>query len=683
MAVTMTMAHDRGSGSNRSTLMLCWGEAKRIQSMHKVLLISAPWHEPSSSSLALGTLKPILERAGIFADNLYGNLLFPVTTATRMMEYCSPWLFLSCLYPQVSRQDAAQSLLRHYLDGYNLHGTRFPRDTVTCGDLDMDGAAIIEQALANMELAAQCIDRCVSKALDPVYDVIGLSATFETQVPASLAIARRLRALRPNVRIIMGGAACFEMQGEGLAASFPELDAVCHTEGEGVIVALIQAMRGERSLASVPGIVGRDPQAPGELIRTPPPELLRDLDLLPMPAYEDFLEQFAASDWSRSEGMLRGPQIYFETSRGCWWGEKHLCSFCGVIAKYRKKSAQRVYDEISTLYHRYPQVDSLQATDNILDLGFLKDPLPRLTSLAGKKERPLRMFFETKSNLRADQVRVLAASGITSVQGGIESFSDAILARMDKGSTGLGQVQFIKNAYETGIGVLYNILVRNPGDRPEDYEEMLELLPYIEHLPPPAGIVSCRLERFSPYHSAPARYGIRDVRPMPYYLELYPDPQVDLKRIAYVFEYDHDMLHDEALWQVQRRFVERAFAWSRGWSPSSAYCYDHGDCIIVEDRRPGALAAQSVLRGLAARVFRYLERVRSLAQIEGQFATVDRTLLHTLLATWQHRRWICRDRRLRALSVLPRLGAPSPALDEPAPESRPQTSGPRRLPVLV
>ena len=659
--------------------------------MHKVLLISAPWHEPSSSSLALATLRPILERAGILADNLYGNLLFPVTSATRMMEYCSSWLFLSSLYPQVSRQDAAQSLVRHFLDGYNLHGVRFRRETVRCSDLKLDEAEIIAQALANIELAEQCIDRCVRKASNPLYDVVGLSATFETQVPASLAIARRLRSLRPDVRIIMGGAACFELQGEGLAASFPELDAVCHTEGESVIVPLIQAMRGERPLASVPGIVGRDPQAPGEIIRTQAPELLRDLDLLPIPVYEDFFAQLAASEWGNSPELLRSPQIYFETSRGCWWGEKHLCSFCGVIAKYRKKSAQRVYDEINALYQRYPQVESLQATDNILDMGFLKDPLPQLASLARQKERPLRMFFETKSNLRADQIRVLAASGITSVQGGIESFSDAILARMDKGSTGLGQVQFIKNAYEAGIGVLYNLIVRNPGDCPEDYQEMLDLLPYVEHLPPPAGIVSCRLERFSPYFTSPARYGIREVRPMPYYSELYPDQRVDLHRIAYVFEYDHDTLHDESLWQVQRRFVEKAFEWSQNWRPSTAYCYDHGDCIIIEDRRPGSISPQSVLRGLAARVFRYLDRVRTLAQIEGQFATIDRTLLHTLLATWQHRRWICRDRRLRALGVLPRLGVSSPDFNEPLPEllraSRTQTSGQgaaaRRLPLLT
>lgn len=635
--------------------------------MYKVLLISAPWHEPSSSSLALGTLQPLLQRAGILADSLYGNLLFPATAATRMMEFSSAWLFLPCLYPQVSRQDAAEAMLRHYLDGCNLHGVRFPRATVRCSDLEIDGREITEQALINMEFAAACIDRCIRKASDPAYDVVGLSATFETQVPASLAIARRLRKLRPNVRIILGGAACFGIQGEGLAASFPELDAVCHTEGEKVIVPLVQAMRGERPLASVFGIAGRDPMVPGELIRTPPPEMLTNLDDLPIPVYDEFFEQFAASDWAGFPGLLRGPQIYFETSRGCWWGEKHLCSFCGITARYRKKSAERVFEEINTLHQRYPQVESLQATDNILDLGYIRDPIPRLVPLARQKERPLRVFFETKSNLRADQLRMLADSGIVSVQGGIESFSDAILARMDKGATGLGQVQFIKNAHETGIGILYNILVRNPGDRPEDYEEMLELLPYIEHLPPPAGIVSCRLERYSPYHRAPERYGIRDVRPMPYYSELYPDPQVDLTRIAYLFEYDHDMLHDETLWGVQRLFVERAFAWSQNWLPGTAYCYDHGECIVVEDRRRGAIAAQSVLRGVAARVFRYLDRVRTRAQIEGQFADLDQTLLHALLATWKHRRWICRDRRLRALNVLPRLGSNNTTIDDSRP----------------
>lgn len=656
--------------------------------MPKVLLISPPWRQPSNSSLALGTLRPILEKAGIATENLYGNLLFPLTPSAGVLESWASWLFLPCLYPQVSRQQAVQAMMRQLLDDYNMQGARFPRYQVSYADLGMDASVIYAQAMDNMARAEQCIERCVQKAANAEYDIVGLSATFETQLPAALAIARCLRALRPDVRLIIGGAACFEVQGDGLAASFPELDAVCHSEGEEVIVPLIRALRGQQPLAGVPGIVYRDPDAPGGLRRTPAPVLLRDMDQLPIPVYDDFLEQFAQSEWSAAPGDLRDPQLFFETSRGCWWGQKHLCSFCGLNADgliYRKKSAGRVYDEISHLYHRYPQVRYFQATDNILDMGFLKDPLPRLAPLAQDPQRPLKMFFEAKSNLRPDQVCVLAKGGITSVQPGIESFSDAILERMDKGATGLSQIQFLKNAYESGINPVYNILIRNPGDRPEDYQEMLDLLPFIEHLPPPMAIVACLLERFSPYHKAPDRYGIRQVRPKAYYRDLYPDPQVDLERIAYIFEYDHDMLRDDALWQAQRAFVARAVAWTEHWQPGTASYVEHEGSILIQDGRPGAAVSETLLSGAAARVFRYLERVRVFSHIEQHFASLDRGMLQSLLATWLHRRWIVRDRRDRYLSVLPRFGAPSAVLDAAEADSpaASKPTAPRRLPLLA
>ena len=40
--------------------------------------------------------------------------------------------------------------------------------------------------------------------------------------------------------------------------------------------------------------------------------------------------------------------LYLEGSRGCWWGQKHPCSFCGLNGRknvYRYKSAGRLYEE--------------------------------------------------------------------------------------------------------------------------------------------------------------------------------------------------------------------------------------------------------------------------------------------------------------------------------------------------
>ena len=88
------------------------------------------------------------------------------------------------------------------------------------------------------------VDRIVAIATQDIYDIIGFSATFEIQLPATLALARRIRKLRPDIKIMLGGASCFEEQGEGLCTSFADFDAICHTEGEGVIVGLVRAVEG-------------------------------------------------------------------------------------------------------------------------------------------------------------------------------------------------------------------------------------------------------------------------------------------------------------------------------------------------------------------------------------------------------------------------------------------------------
>jgi radical SAM superfamily enzyme YgiQ (UPF0313 family) len=49
-----------------------------------------------------------------------------------------------------------------------------------------------------------------------------------------------------------------------------------------------------------------------------------DLDSLPIPDYQPYLRDREAS--GREPGLA---MLAFESSRGCWWGEKHHCTFCG------------------------------------------------------------------------------------------------------------------------------------------------------------------------------------------------------------------------------------------------------------------------------------------------------------------------------------------------------------------
>src|SRR3712207_5823960 len=130
--------------------------------------------------------------------------------------------------------------------------------------------------------------------------------------------------------------------------------------------------------------------------------MVLDLDSLPYPDYDDYFAQFGASTLPTVET----PTLAIETSRGCWWGQKHHCTFCGLNGQgmqYRSKSSQRALDELDSLTGRYG-VRKVYAVDNILDLKYFDTVL---VELAGRP-RPPRLFYETKANLTKDQLRLLA-----------------------------------------------------------------------------------------------------------------------------------------------------------------------------------------------------------------------------------------------------------------------------------
>ena len=64
--------------------------------------------------------------------------------------------------------------------------------------------------------------------------------------------------------------------------------------------------------------------------------MIRDLDALPVPNYRDYMARVQASPL----GKTINPRLLFQTSRGCWWGAKQHCTFCGLNGQgmaYRSK----------------------------------------------------------------------------------------------------------------------------------------------------------------------------------------------------------------------------------------------------------------------------------------------------------------------------------------------------------
>lgn len=110
------------------------------------------------------------------------------------------------------------------------------------------------------------------------------------------------------------------------------------TEARPRTVSSTNAFRVTRAASGVSHVnpMSRRPLAPAEI---------------PTPNYDGFFERLtdsAARDWVE-------PKLIVEGSRGCWWGEKHHCTFCGLngsFMEFRGKSPARFEREIMELVER-------------------------------------------------------------------------------------------------------------------------------------------------------------------------------------------------------------------------------------------------------------------------------------------------------------------------------------------
>jgi ribosomal peptide maturation radical SAM protein 1 len=449
----------------------------------------------------------------------------------------------------------------------------------------------LEQLLEARKRRSDYLDACARTILESGARIVGFTTTFH-QTCACLAVARRLKQAPHPPVIVFGGANCEGEMGLQMIRSFPDIDYVCCGEADSSFVELLRRLTGAAPDAPIAGVLEQ-----GKASRPVRSEAVRDMNALPVPDFDSYFERFDATGFGKGiEGHL-----VMETSRGCWWGAKHHCTFCGLngdTMAFRSKSPDRAYDEIAELIARYGN-RKLGFVDNILDMRYIDTLFPRLRDSGFD----LDLFYEVKANLRYDQLATMREGGIRQIQPGIESFSDEVLKLMDKGCTGFQNIQLMRWCAELGIECSWNLLAGFPQESPSEYERLAQLVPLLTHLDPPCSCARIRLDRFSPFHADPMRFGFHNMRPARAYYYVFPLGRQELARIAYFFDFDYgDGRNPSDYTMAVDREVDK---WWASRAPGEAQwprldAHFDGDGVMVTDTRPAAVAGEHRLAGLAA-----------------------------------------------------------------------------------
>ncbi|HEY8132325.1 MAG TPA: RiPP maturation radical SAM C-methyltransferase [Thermoanaerobaculia bacterium] len=554
----------------------------------RVALVNMPLASSTRPSIQLGLLQAILAGHDIAASSHYLNLQFAARLGWERYEKFV-WRGYS---------------LGEWIFSRAAFGDRAPESQPYLDAFTDELASVYEKAQCGPDFLLQLrerdapafIDQCVDMVAWAEYDVVGFTSTFQ-QNCAALALARRLKQRYPRLVTVFGGANFEDQMGLEQMRAAPWIDHAVIGEGDHVFPMLLQRLAAGESCSELPGVASRVGDA---VVFGGQAPLVRDLDAMPDPDYTDF---FVAATALEVPEVVKGDVwLPFETARGCWWGAKHHCTFCGVNGAgmaYRSKSPARVSATIEAMTRRYNS-RWLEAVDNILDPRYINEVFAPLAERGERYE----IFYEMKVNLTQAQLDTLAKAGVRHVQPGIESMSSRLLTLMRKGATAIQNVRFLKWAEAYGMAVNWNVLFGFPGERREDYEQQFAIIRLIPHLQPPLAIDRIWLERFSPNFDQAKEFGIQNVRPERAYTYTYP-AGVDLQRIAYFFDYDapdtlprevHQPLLDHFDWWKSARKAKRA--------PFLGYMNSGGRVTILDARQPAAPVVH-VFEGRAAAIYEY------------------------------------------------------------------------------
>lgn len=527
--------------------------------MFKIALVNMPFAALNLPSIGLTQLRSVLKskfKAQVAVEIHYLNQDFAhyfgvdfYQSVTGSLEHhgsgFGDWVFRPSAFPDLP--DNAEQYFRRYYPRHN--------------DQTEALKSLVREKQQGMD---QFLDSLIAKyGLDQA-NVVGFTSMFAQNV-ACFAMARRIKERNPEVITVVGGANCESPMGEEIIKYVNQLDFVFSGPGLISFPKFIQNCLDDESDKSrnIKGVFVRPssfrvrtltvlneneghPQTLGEEL---------GLDETVLLDYDSFLTTLA-TNFPRNEVE---PILLFETSRGCWWGEKAHCTFCGLNGQtmgYRAMATEKALEQFESIFSYSSRAKRFNSVDNILPKSYLVDVFPKLHVPANAA-----LFYEVKADLSESDMAVLSTARVKKIQPGIESLASSTLKLMKKGTTVFVNLRLLKNCLIYGIEPEWNLLIGFPGEGEDVYRAYVRDLRLLMHLPPPHGVFPVRFDRFSPYYTQAQHYQL-DLHPMDFYDLTYPFGKESLSNLAYYFM-DHNLTAE--YFTTMAKWIGRIKAQHKPW----------------------------------------------------------------------------------------------------------------------
>ena len=304
------------------------------------------------------------------------------------------------------------------------------------------------------------IDQSVQQILKIDSRVVGFTVTGLNRI-FSEEVARRIKQKDKGKIVLFGGPHCFRLEiNKVLLHVNPDLDAICHHEGEKALPNLLDLIKKDGRLGYCPGIAFRNEN--NEIVDCPDIELTEDLNSLPFADYSDF-----SLDDYHANGEPDRRSIPISTSRGC----VNKCAFCSESiswAKYRFRSADNIFNEIVFQCTRYPDIKSFFFNDSLINgnLGSLE----ALCDLLISNKINIRWGGQAiiREGMSRELLLKMKKAGCVHITYGVESLSPKILKMIGKRFDPELAQRVIRDTAQADIKNSVTIIVGLPTETDED-----------------------------------------------------------------------------------------------------------------------------------------------------------------------------------------------------------------------
>jgi anaerobic magnesium-protoporphyrin IX monomethyl ester cyclase len=248
-----------------------------------------------------------------------------------------------------------------------------------------------------------------------------------------------------------------------------DVDFIIKGEGEVTLKELIDAIeRGENSFEKIDGLALSKNNS---IITTKKREVLRNLDSLPVPAWDLVNMSEYRSRWKKKNGYF---SLNISTTRGC----PFHCNWCAKPIygnRYNIHSPQRVFDELKVLTNQYG-AEHFWMTDDIFGLkpGWVNE----FTAIVEREKIKLKFKIQSRVDLLLEEnnIAALARAGCETVWVGAESGSQKILDAMDKGTTVEQIYEATRLLKKHGIRAAFFLQFGYPGETKEDIHDTVKMV---------------------------------------------------------------------------------------------------------------------------------------------------------------------------------------------------------------